>query len=175
MWIPRVTKQQPTFNRIISILIIFSCVFGATSGCRSSNSVTLQLAHLEAKKRDYYYQRISIFAHSDWLLKLRIYTCIYLLLTKCAVRTVTYGPRGFIRSQLPVLNRRLRCLSSPVTKLHIQESSSCNIKYRNGQKQLSLCTSYFNSQLYSRLLITCGRLLKKLMKHLGPSFCFLTS
>ena len=37
--------------------------------------------------------------------------------------------RGFIKS-------RLHCLSLPVTKLHIQESSSCNIKYRNGQKQL---------------------------------------
>ena len=31
---------------------------------------------------------------------------------------------------------------------------------------MSLCTSYFNSQLYSCLLITYGRLLKKLMKHL---------
>ena len=31
---------------------------------------------------------------------------------------------------------------------------------------MSLCTSYFNSQLYSRLLITYGRLLKKIMKPL---------
>ena len=31
---------------------------------------------------------------------------------------------------------------------------------------MSLCTSYFNSQLYSRLLITYGHLLKKLMKPL---------
>ena len=30
----------------------------------------------------------------------------------------------------------------------------------------SLCTSYFNSQLYSPLLITYGRLLKKFMKPL---------
>ena len=44
--------------------------------------------------------------------------------------------RGFIRSQLPAVNRRLCCLSPPVTKPHIQDSSSCNIKYRNGQKQL---------------------------------------
>ena len=43
---------------------------------------------------------------------------------------------GFIRSRLPVVNLRLRCLSPPVTKPHIQESSSCNIKYRNRQKQL---------------------------------------
>ena len=47
-----------------------------------------------------------------------------------------YYSRGFIRSRLPAVNRRLRCLSPPVTKPHIQESSSCNIKYRNGQKQL---------------------------------------
>ena len=44
--------------------------------------------------------------------------------------------RGFIRSRLPAVNCRLCCLSPPVTKPHIQESSSCNIKYRNGQKQL---------------------------------------
>ena len=31
---------------------------------------------------------------------------------------------------------------------------------------MSLCTSYFNLQLYSRLLITYGRLLKKVMKPL---------
>ena len=36
---------------------------------------------------------------------------------------------------------------------------------------MSLCTSYFNSQLCSRLLITCGRLLKKMLKPL----CTLTS
>ena len=44
--------------------------------------------------------------------------------------------KGFIRSWLLAVNRCLRCLTPPVTKPHIQESSSCNIKYRNGQKQL---------------------------------------
>ena len=44
--------------------------------------------------------------------------------------------RGFIRSWLLAVNRRLCCFSLPVTKPHIQEGSSCNIKYRNGQKQL---------------------------------------
>ena len=44
--------------------------------------------------------------------------------------------RGFIRSQLPVVNCRLRCLLLLIAKPHIQESSSCNIKYRNEQKQL---------------------------------------
>ena len=50
--------------------------------------------------------------------------------------TIYYMYRGFIRSLLLGVNRRLRCLSPPVTKPHIQESSSCNIKYRNRQKQL---------------------------------------
>ena len=45
-------------------------------------------------------------------------------------------PRGFIRSRLPAVCRCLRCLSLLVTKPHIQERSSCNIKYRNRQKQL---------------------------------------
>ena len=80
-----------------------------------------------------------------------------------------YG--GFIRSRLPAVNCRLRCLSQPVTKPHIQESSSCNIKYRNGQKQLRVfvlhtlihsCTAY--------LLITYGRLLKKSVKPLCLSY-----
>ena len=44
--------------------------------------------------------------------------------------------RGFIRSWLPAVNCCLCCLSPPVTKPHIQESSSCNIKYRNRQKHL---------------------------------------
>ena len=44
--------------------------------------------------------------------------------------------RGFIRSRLLAVNCRSRCLLPPVTKPHIQESSSCNMKYRNGQKQL---------------------------------------
>ena len=48
--------------------------------------------------------------------------------------------RGFIRSRLPAVYCRLCCLSLPITQPHIQESStyssSCNIEYRNGQKQL---------------------------------------
>ena len=45
-------------------------------------------------------------------------------------------PGDFIRSWSPAVNCRLLCLSTPVTKPHIQESSICNIKYRSRQKQL---------------------------------------
>ena len=65
------------------------------------------------------------------------------------------------------MNRRLHCLSPLVTKPHIQESSSCNIKYRNGQKQLRVFVLHaLIHMLYSHLLITYGRLLKKLLKPL---------
>ena len=67
------------------------------------------------------------------------------------------------------MNRRLHCLSLLVTKPHIQESSSCNIKYRNGQKQLRVfvCTSYFNSHAIQPPTYYCyGHLLKKLLKPL---------
>ena len=56
-------------------------------------------------------------------------------LPHCLVRDL-WILRGFIRRQLPAVNCHLCCLSPPVTKPHIQESSSCNIKYRNRQKQL---------------------------------------
>ena len=65
------------------------------------------------------------------------------------------------------MNRRLHCLSLLVTKPHIQESSSCNIKYRNGQKQLRVFVLHtLIHMLYSHLLITYGRVLKKLLKPL---------
>ena len=80
----------------------------------------------------------------------------------------TYIYRGFIWSWLPALYRHLRCLSPPVTKPHIQESGSCNIKYRNGQKQLWVFVLHtlIHSCTCSCLLIAYGRLIKNTMKPL---------
>ena len=77
------------------------------------------------------------------------FVCLFSCLQCIKVELLLYCSRGFIKSRLPAVNHRLCCLSPPVTKLHIQESRSCNIKYRNEQK-----------------LITYGRLLNKLRKPL---------